>query len=196
MRRMGAATEIELLRHGFYPAGGGEVRATVTPSRLAPLNLEERGALAGMHAQAIVAGLPGSIARRELDVMTRAFEGIDTELRELPQREGPGNALLAEVMHEQVTELFTGFGERGVSAETVANRVVKSMRAYLASGAAVGEHLADQLVLPLALAGGGHFTTCAHSMHLATNVAVIERFLPVRTQVATTAKGWLVSVKG
>jgi len=77
-----------------------------------------------------------------------------------------------------------------------ANRVVRSLRACLASGAALGEHLADQLVLPLALAGGGRFTTCAHSAHLATNLAVIERFLPVRFQFAEDGAAWRVSIAG
>jgi RNA 3'-terminal phosphate cyclase (ATP) len=195
MRRMGAVTAIELLRHGFYPAGGGEVRASVAPSRLARLELVERGALRAMRADAIVAAVPGNVARRELEVVARAFSGIDTQIRELPQREGPGNALLVEIAHEHMTELFTAFGERGLSAETVANRVVKEARTWLASGAAVGEHLADQLALPIALAGGGRFITCTQSSHLATNLAVIERFLPVRSRVESVAGGWMVTIE-
>lgn len=195
MRRMGAAVELELSRHGFYPAGGGELRARIEPSRLAPLELVERGALRAIHADAIVAAVPGSVARRELEVVARAFNGIDTRIRELPQREGPGNALLVEVVHENVSELFTAFGERGVSAETVADRVVKQVRGYLGSGAAVGEHLADQLVLPLALAGGGRFTTSSRSSHLATNLAVIERFLTVRSRLDPVAGAWLITIE-
>jgi len=195
MRRMGGVAEIEVLRHGFYPAGGGEVRARVAPSRLVPLVLVERGTLRAMRAEAIVAAVPGNVARRELDVVARAFSGVDTQIRELQHREGPGNALLVEATHEHVTELFTGFGERGISAEAVANRVVQSMYGYFASGAAVGEHLADQLALPLALAGGGRFTTCTQSSHLATNLAVIERFLPVRTRVEAVAGACAVSIE-
>ncbi|HMV55002.1 MAG TPA: RNA 3'-terminal phosphate cyclase [Rhodocyclaceae bacterium] len=194
MRRMGAQAEIELLRHGFYPAGGGEVRAQVSPSRLVPLDLAERGELKSVHADAIVAAIPGGVARRELDVVARAFSDIDAQIRELPAREGPGNALLLGFVHEHVTELFSGFGERGVSAETVAGRVVKAARAWLASGAAVGEHLADQLVMPLALAGGGSFTTHVQSSHLTTNLDVIARFLPVRAQVEQDGRGWRVSI--
>lgn len=194
MRRMGAQTEIELLRHGFYPAGGGEIRANVSPSRLLPLDLAGRGELRSVHADAIVAAVPGGVAKRELDVVARAFSGVDTQIRELPQREGPGNVLLLEFVHEQVSELLTGFGERGVPAETVAGRVVKEARAWLASGAAVGEHLADQLVLPFALAGGGSFTTNVQSSHLTTNLDVIARFLPVRAQVEPVGCGWRVSI--
>jgi RNA 3'-terminal phosphate cyclase (ATP) len=194
MRRMGAVSELELLRHGFYPAGGGEVRARVAPSRLAPLKLCERGEPRAMRAEAVVAAVPGNVARRELEVVACGFSGIETQIRELPQREGPGNALLLELAHGHVTELFTSFGERGISAEAVAGRVVKEAHAWLASGAAVGEHLADQLALPLALAGGGSFTTHMQASHLTTNLDVIERFLPVRAQVEPAGRGWRISI--
>jgi RNA 3'-terminal phosphate cyclase (ATP) len=195
MRRMGAQAQIELLRHGFYPAGGGEVRAQASPSRLVPLDLAERGALQAVRAEAIVAAIPGGVARCELDVVARAFSGSEAQIRELPSREGPGNALLLELAHAQVTEVFTGFGERGVSAETVAGRVVNAARAWLASGAAVGEHLADQLLLPLALAGGGGFTTDVRSSHLTTNLEVIARFLPLRAQIEPAGRGWRVIIQ-
>jgi RNA 3'-terminal phosphate cyclase (ATP) len=71
------------------------------------------------------------------------------------------------------------FGERGVSAEQVAARAVAEMRGYLDSSSAVGEHLADQLLLPLALAGAGSFTTVVPSGHTLTNAEAIAKFLPV-----------------
>ena len=81
--------------------------------------------------------------------------------------------------------LFSGrrffvVGEKRVSAEVVAAQLVKEVKRYLASPAAVGEYLADQLVLPMALAGAGEFTVAHPSCHLLTNIAVVERFLPVR----------------
>lgn len=194
MRRMGAQTGIELLRHGFYPAGGGEVCAEVAPSSLQALDLGERGALRSLRAEAIVAGIPEGVARRELDVLARAFDGVTVNARRLAAEQGPGNALLVEAEHENVTELFTGFGERGVSAETVAGRVVQALREYLSSGAAVAEHLADQMVLPMALAGGGRFTTNARSSHLLTNLEVIARFLPLSASVEAAPCGWQVCI--
>jgi RNA 3'-terminal phosphate cyclase (ATP) len=79
-----------------------------------------------------------------------------------------------------VTEVFAAFGEKAVRAETVARNVLQEARAWIASGAAVGEHLADQLMLPMALAGGGGFSTNVLSSHATTNAEVISRFLPVR----------------
>jgi RNA 3'-terminal phosphate cyclase (ATP) len=197
--RMGAITQLELLRHGFYPAGGGAVLAKVEPSKLRSLILEKRGELRETNACALVAGVALQVAERELRCVTQAFEGVSTEIRELPQREGPGNAMTLTLEHEHATEVFCGFGERGRPAEAVAAAVVRAARAYISSCAAVAEHLADQLVLPIALAGAGRFTTMKPSGHLLTNIAVIEQFLPMRfcvEQVSAEAAMWVIDAKG
>ncbi len=194
MRRMGVRTELALLRHGFHPAGGGELEARIEPvARLAPLELSERGARVALRAEAIVAGVPAGVAQRELERASAQLGPLERRIRELPAREGPGNALLIEVEHTYVTEVFTGFGARGVPAERVADATARAVRRYLDSGAAAGEHLADQLVLPLALAGGGAFTTTEPSTHLHTNLEVIARFLPVQPELLRQTEGrWRV----
>lgn len=188
MRRMGAVMDLELVRHGFYPAGGGEVRAAITPvAALRPLDLCTRGARVGTTCIAVVAGLPSDIAARELAHLSARFGDAMPKMRVLGSREGPGNVVMVEVCHEHLTEVFTAFGEKGVAAETVAERAAREAHAYLAGDAAAGEHLADQLLLPLALARGGDFTAAAVSSHTRTNIGVIEKFLPVEFEV--TAQG-------
>ncbi|QNM97751.1 RNA 3'-terminal phosphate cyclase [Chitinimonas koreensis] len=195
VRRMGAKLDITLRRHGFYPAGGGEVVASTEPCGLQAITLIDRGERQALKAEALVAAVPGSVARRELERAGAQLACLGGRVRELPAGEGPGNALLIEVAHAQVTELFTSFGERGVSAEAVADHAARQARLYLESGAAVGEYLADQLLLPLALAGGGAFTTVSASSHLLTNIAVIEKFLPVEIAASAQADGrWLVEI--
>ena len=88
------------------------------------------------------------------------------------------------------------FGKLGVSAEDVATDAVEQARAYLKSSAAVGEHLADQLLLPLALAGGGSFTAASLNTHAKTNMQVIQRFLPVRFDVQEELGFNRVSIQG
>ncbi len=75
--------------------------------------------------------------------------------------------------------MFVAFGEKMVRADAVARGLLKDVRRYTASQAAVGEHLADQLMLPMAMAGGGAFSALTISPHARTNAAVISRFLPV-----------------
>jgi RNA 3'-terminal phosphate cyclase (ATP) len=181
LQRMGPRVRLKLDRHGFYPAGGGKMRLTVEPvPKLTPLDLSERGHQIAIRATAVVANLPALIAERELKVLKRDLDLGPADLRvaEVKSR-GPGNVVFVEVECAHLTEVFTAFGEQGVKAEVVAGRLAHEVRNYLDTDAPVGEHLADQLLLPMALAGGGSFVTGALSQHALTNLWVLQQFLPV-----------------
>lgn len=185
---MGTVIDIRLRRHGFYPAGGGEVVASVQPcAGLRQLELLDAGARRNVFAESFVAAVPPGVARRELDSVGAAMGWDDSRLHlvQLPDDQGPGNVLLLTLESEHVTEVFTAFGEKSLRAESVAKQVVQDARTYLMSGAAVSEHLADQLMLPMALAGGGKFTVDRVSQHALTNAGVIARFLPVDIRFET-----------
>lgn len=185
LARMGTKVEIELLRPGFYPAGGGKIRVRVEPAeKLDGLTLTERGPT-HLSAEVLCAGLPGHIGLRELEVC-RAKLGLtekETKLVHL-ERHGPGNVLTVFASSSQLTETFTGFGERGVRAEEVAARLVHQVSDYLRSRAPVGHHLADQLLIPLALSSGGRFLTTEPSLHTTTNIEVIGRFLDLAIDIS------------
>jgi RNA 3'-terminal phosphate cyclase (ATP) len=186
LRRMGANITLKLNRHGFYPGGGGELVADIEPvGRLGVLDLKERGERVNAYAESLIAALPSSVAMRELAAVSKALGWNDGQLfeRNLPRNEGPGNALHVTLVRRNHTEVFSAFGERGVTAEAVAKQVIDEVRSYLASDGAVGGHLADQLLVPMALAGGGTFTTSEVTPHTRTNAEVIGRFLPVETDI-------------
>ncbi len=186
VNRMGAKVQIELKRPGFYPTGRGRIRVRIKAGQaLAPLQLQERGPLLHRQAVALVAKLPLDIAHRELRTVRHALNFRKSELivREIDTAPSPGNVLLIEIASQNVTEVFTGFGRIGVRAEQVARELIEEVRPYLETDVAVGPYLADQLVLPLALAGGGAFTTLPPTRHTYTNIAVIEKFLNVRFAV-------------
>lgn len=174
---------------GFYPAGGGRFHVAVEPvAALARCELLERGEIRRVSARAVVANLPRHIAERELEVVRRRLGREVEHLRveEVHEAHGPGNVLLLEIESEHVTEVFTAFGERGVRAEMVAEKAVTEARRYLDANVPVGEYLADQLLLPMALAGGGAFRTLTLSSHARTNIEVLKMFLAcdVRVQPA------------
>ena len=199
LMRMGVAIDARLERYGFFPAGGGEIWLRVRPCEgLRALHLPERGALVGSGAEAAVARLPVDIAARELAVVAAQLGMPESSLRVIADApsDGPGNVLLIWQQYQHVCEVFTGFGERGVRAEQVAQRTVTQAQAYARSDAAVGEHLADQLLLPMALCGAGSFTTLAPSSHARTNMDVIRMFLPVRFRLEQQYKErWLIAVE-
>jgi len=183
VNRMGPTVSVALERAGFYPAGGGRFIVKVTPAaKLLPLHVPERGEIRRRLAKAVVAALPGEIAKRELQRVEKmlGWSGEQLQIRQLPDEWGPGNLLTLEIESEHVTEVFTGFGMKAVTADAVAEQAVKQARRYLAAKIPVGECLADQLLLPMALAGEGSFLTHSPTRHTKTNTDVITRFLPVR----------------
>ncbi|MEN8260447.1 MAG: RNA 3'-terminal phosphate cyclase [Pseudomonadota bacterium] len=196
INRMGPVCSITLERPGFYPAGGGRINVSINPAEvLKPLVLETRGAVRHMRAIASVANLPRHIGQRELGVIQMQLH-LGREcltVRELGSTPGPGNAVVVIVECEQVTEVFSAIGERGIRAEDVALRVVGEVQRYLSAGAPVGEHLGDQLLLPLALAGGGSYVTLRPDSHLESNITVVKKFLNINIHCESLAGDlWLV----
>lgn len=191
LARMGPQVQAELVRPGFFPAGGGKLVVTIQPAQqLSPLTLLERGPIARRRVRALVANLPRHIAERECRTIAEqaGWEEAVFEAEEVQESRGPGNAVLLELQAEHVTEVFAGFGERGVRAEQVARRVWQEACRYLQTEVPVGEHLADQLLLPLGIgayqgSGGGEFRTLALSGHSTTHSEILQQFLGVKVSV-------------
>ncbi len=203
-RKMGGRASATLDAYGFYPAGGGTIRLAVKPvMETHALSLEDRGDRVSERAVAIVANLKRDIANRELRTLSKAM-GLKPEQGEIIHVEGPGpgNAVTLFLEHENVTEVFIGLGEHGVRAEAVAKKVASQAQKYLPAKdgmghnrTAVGEHLADQLLLPMALFKGGVFTTTDITQHTRTNIDIIQMFLDVEIKAYQTGrKCWKIEV--
>ena len=178
-KRLGAKVEMRLIRHGFYPRGGGRIEVDIVPGALTPIDCIDRGALQSVSATALVAALSFGIADREIKTACKLLPDWPEDafsVRQLPEEQGPGNALLLEAVFAHTTEIVTGFGKLGVSAESLAKTAAQRMAGFLATDAFAGPYLADQLLLPFALAGGGSFTTVKLSQHSLTAANIIERF--------------------
>ena len=193
---MGARIDTSLIRRGFYPAGGGTWTATIAPLEApSPLALCERGAMVSLTAEALRANLRGDICEREIAVLRNALSlGEDAVRHVICDGPGPGNVVQVYAEHEGHTEVFSELGRYGVKAETVARRAADEARAYLSGDGAVSEHLADQLLLPLALLAGGRFTASVLSSHFRTNMETIGLFLDVDIEFGARGQGHLVQV--
>jgi len=204
-RKMGGRASLELGAYGFYPAGGGSITMTVKPiQEPKALVLKDRGERIGESVIAVLANLKDDIANREIKTLLKALS-LKPEQGEILHVEGPGpgNAVTLCLEHEDVTEVFIGLGEHGVRAEAVAKSVAAQAKNYILAKdglgsiqTAVGEHLADQLLLPMALFEGGIFTTTDISQHTRTNIEIIKMFLEVDVKVTQLGrKCWKVEVK-
>jgi RNA 3'-terminal phosphate cyclase (ATP) len=183
---MGIQAKMEIHRRGFYPIGGGEMEITVEPSHavLKPLRIKERGALKRLRVISMVANLPISIAQRQT---ARAIARL-TECGLQPQGENqsvesPGKGTVCFILaeFEQVTAGFSALGEIGKRAEQVADEAVEGFLRYWNGRGALDRHLADQMVLPMALADGESIVTLSEvTDHFKTNIWVVEQFLPIK----------------
>lgn len=183
INRMGPNVSARLVRHGFFPRGGGRIEIEILPAPLRPIECLDRGNARAVSTTAIVAGVPFDIAGRELAAARKMLANWPDETfttRQLPADQGPGNVLLVEAAFENVTEVVSGFGKIGVPAERLAKTAAKRMMGYLASNAFAGPYLQDQLLLPFALAHDGVFTTVKLSQHTRTAADLINRFTGTR----------------
>lgn len=191
--RMGAEVELSLLERGFAPAGGGVIEAKIQPiHQWKPIALHERTADENPSIRVFTRNLPVSIAGRMLDSLIEKQPSENAIVETVEPGPGRGVYCVCSVKFEEGTHMVTGLGEHGVTAERVAHRTAKAMRDFLGSKAPVGKHLADQLLLPLALAGSGSFTTMIPDSHVSTNISVIQAFLPVTIESVPPERGRMV----
>jgi RNA 3'-terminal phosphate cyclase (ATP) len=181
LHAMGIEAELRVERRGYYPAGGGRIVLRVRGGTLTPFDRLARGPLRDMTITARLAGdVPSVVADRELAVVGARL-GIERhQLRvERADSSGPGNTLQALLRFDAGCELLTEFGARDVKSERVANELANHVQRFLAADVPFYEHSADQLMLLMALAGGGAFTTVALTEHSTTHAQIIGAFLPL-----------------
>ncbi len=184
---MGLRASLTLKRWGFYPKGGGLVEGRVQPSSLHPLILSRRGRPVEIVGLSAVAGVPMSVAERQRDRALSRLRPLETPCRiEICQVEArnPGTILFLLVQCEGVRAGFSSLGERGKPAERVADEACDRVIAYLEGVGVADPYLADQLLLPMAIASGSSsLATTKVTEHLLTNCWVIEQFLPGRVRI-------------
>lgn len=186
LARLGIPGALSLTMAGFYPQGGGEVVARLPGgARPGPLHLTARGELLAIRGLSAVANLPVEIAERQRRQALRGLRHlVDGPVPEIDVAELPATSrgtvllLLAEFTAGQAC--CFALGAPGKRAEQVADEAVTALGAFLRSDGAVDPWLADQLLLPLALARApSTLRTSEVTGHLLTQAAVIQRFLPV-----------------
>ena len=197
---IGNVLALEIEHWGWYPKGGGKIKAGISPvSLLRSTERAQRGELKEIRVLSAVSNLSMSIAERQRDQVIRRFHGhgLKTPRVEMLSAPSQGTGTLVFLMcrFEGGTAGFTSLGKKGKRAEEVADDACSDLLQFLASDAAMDEHLADQLILYMALAKGrSSIVTERITTHLRTNMWVVEQFLPVTFQADET-KG-IVSVEG
>jgi RNA 3'-terminal phosphate cyclase (ATP) len=201
LRRMGLRASCDLVRHGFYPRGGGELHCAVEPRRRtpAPVLIEGEVDWRPVKADILLADLPAHVAEREMSVLSRELDLLPERIMiaHLPGELGPANVVMVRLSAAGRTAVLTAFGERGKRAEIVAREAAAEARALMASGAPVEPRLADQLLLPMALGAGGTFATSAVTGHTRTSIELIRLIAGLEIAVEKVRDDfWIVRVPG
>ncbi len=188
LERLGVRVKASIEKWGWYPIGGGVVKVTVQGATgIVGLDLRERGALLRVRGVSASSNLPKHIRDRQERAALQALRsgGVNARIDVLDApSKGQGTMVFLWAEFENAVAGFTSLGERGKPAERVAEEAATDLLEYLHSSAALDRYLADQLVLPLALATGpSQFTTQRVTLHLLTNVWVVNRFFPGRVRV-------------
>lgn len=202
LKAMGYPVELKLVKPAFYQTGGGEVDLVIDGA-FSPKTFEmtKVPTIGLVTAEIINNRLSPDIADREGDVLEKSALLLAKDGRS-PIRvindadiEGPGNAVILSVQADTGTTDFSEIGVPRMRAETVAGNVVKAAEIFIKRKVPVDVRLADQLLVPMALAAGGTFLTSALSAHSRTCIEVIHRFAPGAVKTQQTADGMLVTVK-
>ncbi|MCS7223499.1 MAG: RNA 3'-terminal phosphate cyclase [Armatimonadetes bacterium] len=192
VEKMGVRTTLEMRRAGWYPRGGGQVFSRIQPvsDPLRPILWTDRGDCDEIEVLSLYSRLPPSVGQRQAN---RAFQrlkekGMSTKtIKVLVQEEpadSPGTCLLIVCHFPAGRAGFSSLGAPGKPAETVADEAVESFAEYWHRDAPVEKHLADQLLLFMALAEGTSKITVSHlTSHSETNIQVIQAFIGERCRV-------------
>lgn len=180
---LGLPTSVALIRAGFYPKGGGELRAKVAAWRrpVRPVALDERGSVLGVMVVSGATHLRGDVAERQAEAArARLWEARRLEAEvvlEKPEAGGQGSYLVVGAAFEHGRAAFGLLGERGLRPEILGDRAARRLLKFLEGSAAVDPLLADQLALPLALSrAGGRLSTSEVTRHLETVAGVLRAF--------------------
>jgi RNA 3'-terminal phosphate cyclase (ATP) len=188
MTKMGVRANARLVAWGFYPKGGGRVSVEIEPAgELAPIELVERGELKYVHGRAVACNLKSHIAVRMINRARNKLTDLDVPCQFDPERvkgKGPGAFLFLRAEYENVTAGFSSLGEPHKPSEKVAEEACEDFLEHDETGAPATPFLADQLLVPAALARGrSEIRTSRVTKHLLANAHAIRQFLPVDIQI-------------
>ncbi len=198
LEKMNIQVELNLVRRGYYPKGGGVVEMKIKPvTGLKPLELTEPGELKKVAGIVHLTKLPRHVSERikkgAFDKLKDHFDvEINEDLRGTGFSQGTGITLWAETTNSILGA--SALGERGVPAEKVGNIAAEALVQELQGGGSVDVFTADQL-LPYFAIAGGEYTVRELSEHVKTNIWLIEQFIDKKFDVVQIEGGlWKVSI--
>ena len=182
LRKFGVEAEAELQRSGYYPKGGGETELSTEEHSLKPIKLTSRGKIERfeIYSKASRELEDQNVAERQADEAERILKNshisaaVEKSVR-YEKSASPGSSIVLKAVYENSVAGFSSLGEKGKRSEKVAKEAVQDFKSFHSTEAAVDEHMADQLMVFMAIIGG-EITVPEITEHVQTNAEVIEKF--------------------
>lgn len=194
MGKMGIPIEVDIVKPGFFPKGGGVIRVSVRPGKLKPLTLGERGDFVRNEAWAFASKdlEKGRVAERMIgiadDILHAGRKNINYS-----STESPGCSIQVNSEFSNSILGATYLGERGVPAEKVGQRAIGMLKGQTDTGACLDEWMGDQILPYLALAPGKSRVSVSRlTKHARTNIWVIGNFLDRKFETERTGKRQII----
>uniref|UniRef100_A0A7J3YTG0 RNA 3'-terminal phosphate cyclase n=1 Tax=Ignisphaera aggregans TaxID=334771 RepID=A0A7J3YTG0_9CREN len=205
-RRFGLNMNLELIRRGHYPRGGGIIRIYVKPSRkLRAIEVVERGELKRIGGRSHCVKLPKHVAERQANSAKEVLERLRAPLHiELefydPKSDphlGPGSGI---VLYAEFSNSIIGadaLGEKGKPAEVVGREAAQKLLQEMESGAAIDSHMGDMIVALACLAEGvTKYTTSKVTLHTETVLKIAEEITGCNYKILARESNYLIEVRG
>ncbi|MEM2137422.1 MAG: RNA 3'-terminal phosphate cyclase, partial [Candidatus Methanomethylicia archaeon] len=190
LEKMNLKFDIQVLRRGFYPRGGGIIRTYIEPStNIKPIKLENQGSIKTVKGIAYSSILPEHIIHRMTNTASKIIKeagfNVDIEMEILQQNHpkcalSPGCGIV--LWAETTTGCIMGansLGEIGKPAERVGEEAAKQLINEIHGKGTVDMYAADQLIIYMILAEGESIIKVSQiSMHVLTCIELGKRFLP------------------
>lgn len=179
--KMGPEINIDLDKYGFFPIGGGKFSVNIKPvNKLKSLDVLSRGKNINKKAYAYSSGIDENIGQNEMGIVEGKLGWAKEDcISQMVDSPGPGNVVLLIDENENTTEVFTGFGRKHYALKKITIDALKEYTEYIQYDVPVYKYLADQLIIPMAIAGKGSFITSEPSLHTLTNIEVVKKFLEI-----------------
>ncbi|MFN3134794.1 MAG: RNA 3'-terminal phosphate cyclase [Candidatus Kryptonium sp.] len=199
MKRIGLKIDVQLKRAGFYPHGGGEIKALINPAdEIEPLNLVDRGKLIKIQIYSVHTNLTDEVAKRQAraaEKILKNYGEVEVIIGELSSHSKNTTIAITGIFENSVC-CYTNLGEKGKRAEVVAEEASEKFLKFLSTNSAVDEYMADQILPLISLAPGtSEFTTPRLTNHLKTNMDVIKKFVDVEFEITELENSYKIKVK-
>jgi RNA 3'-terminal phosphate cyclase (ATP) len=192
--------EIEIVKEGFYPRGGGIVKIKFFPTKkLSSIQLTQRGEVKKIRGISIAGSLPKSVAERQANsakkfLRENGFENVEIEAKSA-ETFSPGTSITLWAECENSILGSDNIGKKGVRAEKIGEDCARELLKSIESKAALDKFMADQIIPFLALASGESKVKVEEiTDHCETNMKVCEMLIGTKFQVDKENK--IISVSG